>query len=490
MHSKKEINVFWFKRDLRLLDNEGLQDAINSGLPLLLLYVMEPSLEKNPHYHKRHHNFITQSLLGLNKELKQFDTQVYVYKEEVITVLERIAASMNINTLFSMQETGIDATYMRDKVVKKWCVSQRIIWKEHINNGVTRGISNRNNWRKTWTNYMMQPIRSFEATPACFTPAENIELTQEILEPKKLDGIQAGGTKTGLAYLDSFLKQRHKKYQQSISKPEAARTHCGRVSPYIAWGNLSIRYVWQRAKQAKAQGASGFQLNAFTSRLRWQAHFIQKFEMETRIEFESVNTGFSQLKKEVNTEYINAWKTGTTGYPLVDASMRCVVKTGYLNFRMRALVVSFFTHHLWQPWQMGVVFLGKQFLDFEPGIHYPQFQMQAGETGINMLRIYNPTKNALEHDKEGAFIRKWVPELAKLPTPFVLEPWSMTALEQEAYGCVLGKDYPNTIVATKETYKHASNILWHMKRNPNVRRESKRILAMHTLPDRENIMDR
>ena len=132
MHSKKEINVFWFKRDLRLLDNEGLQDAINSGLPLLLLYVMEPSLEKNPHYHKRHHNFITQSLLALNKELKQFDTKVYIYKDEVITVLEHIAASMNINTLFSMQETGIDATYMRDKVVKKWCVSQRIIWKEHI----------------------------------------------------------------------------------------------------------------------------------------------------------------------------------------------------------------------------------------------------------------------------------------------------------------------------------------------------------------------
>jgi deoxyribodipyrimidine photo-lyase len=413
-----------------------------------------------------------------------------VYKEEVITVLERIAASMNINNLFSMQETGINATYVRDKAVKNWCLSQRIVWKEHINNGVSRGISNRSNWRKTWTSYMMQPIRSFEATPACFTTADNIELTQEALESKKLDGIQAGGTKTGLAYLDSFLNQRHKKYQQSISKPKAARTHCGRVSPYIAWGNLSVRYVWQRAKQAKAQGASAFQLNAFTSRLRWQAHFIQKFEMETRMEFESVNTGFRQLKKEVNTEYINAWKTGKTGYPLVDASMRCVVETGYLNFRMRALVVSFFTHHLWQPWQMGVVFLGKQFLDFEPGIHYPQFQMQAGETGINMLRIYNPTKNALEHDKEGAFICKWVPELAKLPIPFVLEPWSMTALEQEAYGCVLGKDYPNTIVATKETYKHASSVLWHMKRNPNVRRESKRILAMHTLPDRENIMDR
>jgi deoxyribodipyrimidine photo-lyase len=289
--------------------------------------------------------------------------------------------------------------------------------------------------------------------------------------------------------LESFLKTRHKKYQQTISKPEAARLHCCRVSPYLAWGNLSVRYVWQRAKQAKTLGASAFQINAFTSRLRWQAHFIQKFEMETQMEFKSVNKGYHVLEKPLKATFIDAWEQGKTGYPLVDACMRCVTETGYLNFRMRAMVVSFFTHHLWQPWQAGAQFLGRQFLDFEPGIHYPQFQMQAGETGINMVRIYNPTKNALDHDADGSFIRKWVPELAELPTAFCIEPWTMTEIEQQGYGFILGKNYPKPIVDVKKTYKYASTILWQMRRNSIVRNESRRIVATHTLPNRKNIMD-
>ena len=230
-------------------------------------------------------------------------------------------------------------------------------------------------------------------------------------------------------------------------------------------------------------------INAFLSRLRWQAHFIQKFEMECQMEFRSVNKGYQNLVKPINKKFISAWEKGKTGYPLVDASMRCVVETGYLNFRMRALLVSFLTHHLWQPWQSGVIHLARNFLDFEPGIHYSQFQMQAGETGINMIRIYNPTKNAKEHDKEGVFIKKWIPELKKIPTPLLFEPWKMSLIDQETYECKIGKDYPNPIVEISETYKYAASKLWSIKSDPKVKEESSRILQKHTNANRKAFDD-
>ena len=482
---KEPINIFWFKRDLRLLDNEPLNNAVSQKEKLLLIYCFEPSLKKNKHYTSRHWNFIKESINDLNIYLKNIDTHIHTYNKEFTDVLKEIQDKFLVKKIFSHKETGLNITFERDILLKEYCQENSIQWEEEINNGVFRGLKNRKNWIKKWRDHMISPVVLFKGEKNDFI---NIKKNQN-LKVKNSKILQKGGSSSGIKYLDSFLDTRHTKYQNNISKPEASRTSCSRLSPYMSWGNISTRYAWQRAKEQIQNGKSKFQLNGFTSRLRWQAHFIQKFEMECQMEFRSVNKGYQNLVKPINKKFISAWQKGKTGYPLVDASMRCVVETGYLNFRMRALLVSFLTHHLWQPWQSGVIHLARNFLDFEPGIHYSQFQMQAGETGINMIRIYNPTKNAKEHDKDGIFIKKWIPKLKKIPAPLLFEPWKMSLIDQESYDCKIGKDYPNPIVDISETYKYAASKLWSIKSNPKVKEESSRILQKHTNTNRKAFDD-
>ena len=482
---KEPINIFWFKRDLRLLDNGPLNNAVSQKEKLLLIYCFEPSLKKNRHYSTKHWNFIKESINDLNIFLKNIDTHIHTYNKEITDVLKEIQEKFIVKKIFSHNETGLNVTFERDILLKEFCQNNSIQWEEEINNGVFRGLKNRKNWIKKWRDHMKSPIVLFKGEKNDFI---NIKKKQNF-KVKDSKILQKGGVSSGIKYLDSFLDSRHTKYQNNISKPEASRTSCSRLSPYMSWGNISTRYAWQRAKEQIQNGKSKFQLNGFTSRLRWQAHFIQKFEMECQMEFRSVNKGYQNLVKPINKKFISAWEKGKTGYPLVDASMRCVVETGYLNFRMRALLVSFLTHHLWQPWQSGVIHLARNFLDFEPGIHYSQFQMQAGETGINMIRIYNPTKNAKEHDKEGVFIKKWIPELKKIPTPLLFEPWKMSLIDQETYECKIGKDYPNPIVEISETYKYAASKLWSIKSDPKVKEESSRILQKHTNANRKAFDD-
>ena len=475
------INVVWFKRDLRLQDHAPLAAAAQDGKPTLLLYIFEPALLGDAHYRDRHWRFVWQSLEDMREKLAAFSLPLVICRGDAVEILRTLHESLTINALLSHEETGLDITFARDRHVAQWCDTQQVRWREFPTNGVLRGLRTRKGWNRQWHQTMSAPQATVDLSQLRAMGAETLALSPFIVrEPPakwrtQSAPFQAGGECIAQATLDSFLSNRASHYATHISKPEASRQSCSRLSPYIAWGNLSIRQVYQALLQRQALGVWPRALSAFESRLHWHCHFIQKFEMECRMEFEDINRGYLAHSRGREAELLDAWKTGHTGYPLIDASMRCLRATGYVNFRSRAMLVSFLCHHLWQDWRTGAAYLGSLFLDFEPGIHYAQMQMQAGVTGINTIRIYNPVKQSQEHDANAVFIKRWCPELEELPTPIVHTPWALTPMEQQMYAV----DYPQCIVDTQQSYRQARDKLWALRADKKVLAEKQRILARH-----------
>lgn len=272
-----------------------------------------------------------------------------------------------------------------------------------------------------------------------------------------------------------------------MSSPVTAFESSSRLSPYLTWGNISIKQVYQAsvqcAKELKAERVSNGwlgSLSSFQSRLRWHCHFIQKLEDEPGLEFYNANPGFDGLREdEFNKDFFEAWKHGQTGYSLIDACMRCLKETGWLNFRMRAMVTSFASYHLWLHWRETGLYLGKLWIDDEPGIHWSQMQMQSGVTGIDTVRIYSPEKQVLDQDPKGIFIRQWVPELANVPDQYLAQPHTMPPMMQGMLGVDIGKDYPAPIVDSKKAYQLAKRRMFEAKGGVRVRREAQKVLEKH-----------
>ena len=443
--NKKAINIVWFKRDLRFTDHEPLFMAQQQNIPILLVYFFEPTVMAYDDSDVRHWRFVYESLQEMQSKLKSFDVEIYFFHNEARTVFEKLLTVYDVKTVFSHQEIGNKITFDRDTKMQLFFDENYIHWKQSQMHGVIRKLKSRSDWDKRWENVMRDNPKIIDLNTLeieildidFYSNLKGNELPNEIITRNK--NFQQGGEFWAWRYLDSFVKERYVNYSKHISKPSLSRKGCSRLSPYLTYGNISMRMIYHYTNQHYENSNNKRAMLNFVSRLHWHCHFIQKFEDECRMEFENVNKAYDSLVKPKNENYIKAWQEGKTGIPIVDACMRCVVATGYLNFRMRAMVVSFFTFNLWQDWR-ELHFLARQFLDYEPGIHYPQLQMQSGTTGINTIRIYSPIKNSEEHDSHGIFIKQWLPELVEVPVELLHEPWKLNPIEQQFYNCEIGKD--------------------------------------------------
>ncbi len=472
MQRPEVIQLVWFKRDLRVSDHAPLALAAAHG-PVLPLFVFEPEVWRAPDMSPRHLWWVTQSVVELREQLAKLGQPLVVRHGEIVSVFEDLRKKLGSFVLWSHEETGNEVTYARDRAVGAWCRENGIAWNELRQFGVIRRLKSRDKWSERWEECMSSPLTE---PPARIAPVQievgDIPSLWQGFTPSSLH--QLPGEEAANRCLRSFLLERGERYSQSISSPSTAALYGSRLSPYLAWGNISMRQVVTetRARQQVLRDLHPVErggwlrsLRAFDARLHWHCHFIQKLESEPEIEFQCFIRSLNEMRdRNGNERYLSAWREGMTGYPFVDACMRYLRATGWINFRMRAMLVSFAAYDLFLDWRLFAHFLAQQFLDYEPGIHYPQIQMQSGTTGINALRMYDPIKQGRDHDPSGDFVRRWVPELARVPGALVHEPWKLSALELSECGLKLGETYPLPIVDHKEAVRKAREVLTQFRR--------------------------
>lgn len=436
------LQVVWFKRDLRLADHAPLHAAASRGA-VLPLYVIEPDLWRQHDTSSRHWQFIRDSLVELATELRALGGDLCVLQGEITEIFERLREQHGSFELWSHEETGNAWTFARDLRLAAWCRSHGIAWHERASHGVVRRLKSRDQWSAHRDHVMQEKplpapphLRFWRSADARSTPPESIDALPAKDDPlfgAPTPRVQSGGRSAGLKVLESFLDDRSRFYMRTISKPGVSARHCSRLSTHIAYGTISVREIVQ-ATEARAHALESLrdpqsatwarQLEAFASRLAWRCHFVQKLEQQPAIETRCMHPAFEGMREsDFRADFFDAWCHGQTGYPLVDACMRSLHANGWITFRMRAMLVAFASYHLWLDWRRTAPFMARLFTDYEPGIHYSQFQMQSGVTGINAVRIYNPVKQSYDHDPDGRFIRRYLPELRDVPTEFIHEPW-------------------------------------------------------------------
>ena len=475
--------VLWLKRDLRLSDNPALSLAQNMG-PTIILVAIEPTLWTGNDLSKRHLSFYLSALTELNKSLVKSNVPTYIIEEEFPEILQIILNQIGVFTLVSHQETGNWFSYKRDEKVKIWCSKNNITWLQPRQNNVIRNLKDRNLWTKHWNSFMnstCKPVPKFSKNKFFagidlsrpFTRLRN-QSAGKILGDLKLSSrlyslpemtFPAPSQLTLKEISSSFFVKRAIDYRKKMGSPITSVDSCSRISPFLSWGLISIREIYHELKLAQEYWKNEpndkstlmlMNLRSFEKRLHWRCHFMQKLESEPEIEFRSFHPSMNNIRDKnleltEDQKKFKAWKNGSTGIDYIDACMNFLRETGWLNFRMRAMLMSFASYNLWLDWKKPGEHLARLFLDYEPGIHWPQVQMQSGTSGINTIRIYNPHKQQKDHDPKLTFTHKWT-------RPNILN---------------------QSIVSVQETSSKAKKRIWEVKKTKNYNQLSKDVFLKH-----------
>ncbi len=470
MKYSNPVNIVLLHKNLRIFDNSALYHGCKADKSLII-YAYDRSYWRNNGRSERQFQFCLDCLGELDENLNKLNRDLFIFEGDLNELALWIDKNFPQSKIFLNQSTDIDYyRNLRDKFISKFEDSRRL--HEFEDFGIQTKYQNRDDWSSDWHKIMTQKL--LPSPEINYAP--KVELVDLLnfrsfkrklsLEDSNKNSFQLGGEGKAKKLLSSFLEKRINGYSVKMSSPVEAEHSCSRLSPHISFGTISLRTIFQEVQKNMNSSFFRKDLYSFKKRLHWHCHFIQKLETEPGLEFKSMHPMCDSLREVENDELIEKWIAGETGFPFLDACMVFLKEKGWINFRMRAMIMSFASYNLWQPWQKTSPRLAELFVDYEPGIHISQVQMQSGVTGINLPRIYSVLKQSSDQDPSATWIKSQINSLRDI------KPKNIHEAE-------LNEIYHKKIVDLKASAKKARETIWSVRKGSNFKKIAKDVYLKH-----------
>ena len=410
--SSKRIAICWLRRDLRLEDNTALHHALESGVPVLPLFIFDDNILQELPRNDARVSFIHHTLNHLHQQLQQLGSSLLCLQGDPLTVWQQVLKTYAVAEVYANRDYEPYAL-QRDAQIAQLLQQQHIAWhtyKDHVIFEANEVLTDRGLPYTIYTPYKNKWLHQFNATsvaPLKYTPFSNLHPIQLSFPTLASIGFEA----SSIAVRNYSLQQLNG-YAESRDIPAIDSTSY--LSPHLRFGTVSIRQVIAQLQPHH---------EVFLSELVWREFFQQILVHFPRVVFENFKPQYNGVQWRNNKEEFQRWCEGTTGYPMVDAGMRQLNVTGYMHNRVRMIAAGFLCKHLLIDWRWGEAYFAQKLLDYELASNNGNWQWSAG-TGCDAapyFRIFNPTTQLKKFDPDFTYIKQWITEFGTdaYPTPMV-----------------------------------------------------------------------
>jgi deoxyribodipyrimidine photo-lyase len=467
--------LLWFQADLRLTDNPALEAALQRGGPIIPVFIWSPEEEGSWPPGAASRWWLHHSLAALDESLRKRGSRL---------ILRRGASEPTLRSL--IKETGAQAVYwnrryepelIRRDAQLKTALAQGPVEIKSFNSALLHEpwtVRNQSGkpfqvFTPFWRNCLSTQAAAEKAAPPPFPTATNqtgvkprtwpqsLKLEELELEPRipwasGFAGVWQPGEVGVQKALERFLQDARADYEENRNRPDLRGT--SRLSPHLHFGEIGPRQIRQALAAAgllsaePVAAARSLPGGQFYAELGWREfayHLLYHFPQTPQ---KPLREEFARFPWRANPAWLKAWQKGQTGYPLVDAGMRELWATGWMHNRVRMVVASFLVKHLLIPWSEGAKWFWDTLVDADLAANTLGWQWTSGcgADAAPYFRIFNPVSQGEKFDPQAAYVRRWVPEVARLPDSLIHQPWSASPSALASAGLVLGHNYPEPIV--------------------------------------------